>query len=98
VRAGTGEEGPANSLVGLRCENGTRGGRTAEAGAVGGSGNSSEETRPQGGGIRHDKARACTCGVRETLRTKTRAWDGAESASHRVGATNRCDRTPARQN
>jgi hypothetical protein len=63
-------------------ENGTRGRRLAKGGALGGSGNSGEESRPQGGGIGHPKARASSDEVRETLQTKTRAWDRAKSAYH----------------
>jgi hypothetical protein len=79
-------------------ENGTRGGRTVEAGAPRGSGNSGEESRSWRGGIGHDKAMACSGRVRETLQTKTRARDEAESASHLMDAANQRDRTPVRRN
>jgi hypothetical protein len=60
----------------------------AKGGALGGSGNSGEESRPQGGGIGHAKARACSGGVRGTIHTKVGAQDGAESTSHCAGTVN----------
>jgi hypothetical protein len=72
ARAGTGEEGLTNSLAGLRLRV-TRGGRTTEGGASGGSGNSREESLPWGGGIRRDKAWTSSSEVRGTLQTNARA-------------------------
>jgi hypothetical protein len=70
----------------------------AEGGALGGSGNSSEESWPQGGGIGRAKVRTSSGEVSGTLWTKSRARDGAKSTGHRAGAANRRGRTPARPN
>jgi hypothetical protein len=43
-----------------------------------GRGNSDEQSRPRGGEIKCAKARTSSDEVRETLRTKARARDGAK--------------------
>jgi hypothetical protein len=96
VLAATGEEGPTNSLAGLRSrerdwrrENG--GGSVAD-----GSGNSGEQSRPLGGGIGCAKARTSSGEVKGMLWTKARARNRVELTGHRMGSVNQRGRTPAR--
>jgi hypothetical protein len=49
--------------------------------------NFGKESRPQGGGIGHAKARTSSGEGRGTLWTTTGAWDGANLTGRRVGAT-----------
>jgi hypothetical protein len=98
VLDGTGEEGPANSLAGLRPQEQDRRRENGGGRAPGGSGNSGEESRPRGGKIGRAKAWTGSGEVKGTLWTKARAQDGFKSTGHHAAAANRCGRTPARPN
>jgi hypothetical protein len=85
VLAGTGEEGPVNSLAGLRPRERDRRRENGGGCALGRSGNSGEESRPWGGGIGRAKARTSSGEVKGMLWTKARTRDEAKSTGHRVG-------------
>jgi hypothetical protein len=67
-----------------------------EEGAPGGSGNSGEESRPQGWGFGRAKAWTGFSMVRGTLLTNTGAWHEAKSTGLRASSVNRRGQTPAR--
>jgi hypothetical protein len=96
--ARTGEEGPGNSLAGIRLRELDRRRENGEWGVPGRSIDSSEESWPWGGGIGHAKAQTSSGEGRGMLWTTTEARDRASLVVHRAGAMNWRDRAPARAN
>ena len=81
----SGGKDPTNSLMGFRTRDRDQGERTAEGKLRAGQGNSSEESRPQGGEIGCAKARTSSGEGRGALWNNTGARCEAELASHRAG-------------
>jgi hypothetical protein len=71
-----------------------REGRTAERRSRAGRGNSGEEYRPRGGGLRHAKALASFSRGRGTLGTNAGEPDRAKSTGHRASTAVRRGRAP----
>jgi hypothetical protein len=83
--ARTGEKDPAYSLMGFRTRDRDQGVRTPEGKLWANRGNSSDESRSRGGGIRCAKARISSNEGRGILWTNTGTQCEAELASHHVG-------------
>jgi hypothetical protein len=81
---------------GFNYETRVREGRMAEERLRAGRGNSGEEFRPRGGGLRRARAWTGFSRARGTPRTDAGTLDQANSVGHRAGAADRHGRNPAK--